>query len=81
MRDNFGIKRTCDNCAEACADKLPAWKCKALFRPSVDALKNRITELTSEVARLKKIKDIDGLKKLLREQIAYFAMILINRTK
>lgn len=79
MRDNFGIKKTCDNCAEACCDKLPAWKCKVLFRPSVDALKNRITELTREVALLKAIKDIDELKRLLKEQIAYLAMILRNR--
>ena len=79
MSPNLGIKRTCDNCAEACADKLPAWKCKALFRPTEDALKNRIAELTREVELLKAIKDIDGLKKLLREQIAYLAMILRNR--
>ena len=81
MSSDLGIKRTCDNCAEACADKLPAWKCKVLFRPSVDALKNRITELTREVAQLKAIKDIDGLKTLLRENIANIAMILINRQK
>ena len=79
MSSNLGIKRTCDNCAEACAEKLPAWKCKALFRPTEDALKNRIAELTREVARLKAIKDIDGLKRLLKEQIAYLAMILRNR--
>lgn len=81
MRDNFGIKKTCENCAEACCDKLPAWKCKVLFRPSVDALKNRITELTREVAQLKAIKDIDELKTLLRENIANLAMILINRQR
>lgn len=81
MRDNFGIKKTCDNCAEACTDKLPAWKCKALFRPTEDALKNRIVELTREVAQLKAIKDIDELKTLLRENIANIAMILINRQK
>ena len=79
MSQNFGIKRTCDNCAEACTNKLPAWKCKALFRPTEDALKNRITELTREVALLKAIKDIDGLKRLFRENIAYLAMILRNR--
>lgn len=79
MRDNFGIKKTCENCAEACCDKLPDWKCKALFRPTEDALKNRIVELTCEVEQLKKIKDIDGLKKLLREQIAYLAMILKSK--
>lgn len=79
MIQNFGIKRTCDNCAEACTNKLPAWKCKALFRPTEDALKNRITELTREVALLKAIKDIDGLKRLFRENIAYLAMILRNR--
>ena len=66
-------------CAEACADKLPYWKCKALFRPTEDALKNRIVELTREVAQLKAIKDIDGLKKLLKEQIAYLAMILKSK--
>ena len=79
MSSNLGIKRTCDNCAEACAEKLPAWKCKALFRPTEDALKNRIAELTREVALLKAIKDIDELKRLLKEQIAYLAMILRNR--
>ena len=79
MSSNFGIKRTCDNCAEACAEKCPAWKCKALFRPTEDALKNRITELTREVAHLKAIKDVDALKRLLKEQIAYLAMILRNR--
>ena len=79
MRDNLGIKRICDNCSEACAEKLPAWKCKALFRHTEDALKNRITELTREVAHLKAIKDIDELKKLLKEQIAHLAMILRNR--
>lgn len=79
MSPNLGIKRTCDNCAEECADKLPAWKCKALFRPSEDALKNRIAELTREVEHLKAIKDIDELKKLLKEQIAHLAMILRNR--
>lgn len=79
MSQNFGIKRTCDNCAEACPERLPAWKCKALFRPTEDAFKNRIAELTREVALLKAIKDIDGLKRLLREQIAYLAMILRNR--
>lgn len=79
MSSNLGIKRTCDNCAEACTEKLPAWKCKALFRPTEDALKNRITELTREVAHLKATKDIDGLKRLLREQIAHLAMILRNR--
>ena len=79
MSPNFGIKRTCDNCAEACTEKLPAWKCKALFRPTEDALKNRIVELTREVAQLKAIKDIEGLKKLLREQIAYLAMILKSK--
>ena len=79
MSSNLGIKRTCDNCAEACAEKLPAWKCKALFRPTEDALKNRIADSTREVARLKAIKDIDGLKRLLKEQIAYLAMILRNR--
>ena len=79
MSSNLGIKRTCDNCAEACAEKFPAWKCKALFRPTEDALKNRIAELTREVAHLKAIKDIEGIKKLLREQIAYLAMILRNR--
>ena len=66
-------------CAEACAEKLPAWKCKALFRPTEDALKNRIAELTREVEHLKAIKDIDELKRLLKEQIAYLAMILRNR--
>ena len=76
---NLGIKRTCDNCSEACANKLPDWKCKALFRPSEDALKNRIAELTREVALLKAIKDIDSLKRLFRENIAYLAMILRNR--
>lgn len=81
MRDSLGIKKTCENCAEACCDKLPAWKCKVLFRPSVDALKNRITELTREVAQLKATKDIDELKTLLRENIANLAMILINRQK
>ena len=81
MSLNFGIKRSCDNCAEACCDKLPAWKCKALFRPTEDALKNRIVELTREVAQLKAIKDIDELKTLLRENIANIAMILINRQK
>ena len=81
MSSNLGIKKTCDNCAEACLEKLPAWKCKALFRPSEDALKNRIVELTREVAYLKSIKDIDELKRLLKEQIAHLAMILINRTK
>ena len=81
MSSNFGIKRSCDNCAEACCDKLPAWKCKALFRPTEDALKNRIVELTREVAQLKAIKDIDELKTLLRENIANIAMILINRQK
>ena len=79
MSQNFGIKRTCDNCAEACAEKLPAWKCKALFRPTEDALKNRITELTREVAHLKAIKDIDELKRLFRENIAYLAMILKSK--
>ena len=79
MSSNLGIKRTCDNCAEACTEKLPDWKCKALFRPTEDALKNRIAELTREVAHLKAIKDIEGIKKLLREQIAYLAMILRNR--
>ena len=79
MSSNLGIKRTCDNCAEACAEKLPAWKCKALFRPTEDALKNRIAELTREVAHLKTIKDIDELKRLFRENIAYLAMILRNR--
>ena len=79
MSSNFGIKRTCDNCAEACAEKLPAWKCKALFRPSEDALKNRIAELTREVAQLKAIKDIDELKKLLRENTANLAMILKSK--
>ena len=81
MSSNFGIKRTCDNCAEACTERLPAWKCKALFRPTEDALKNRITELTREVEQLKAIKDINELKRLLRENIANLAMILINRTK
>lgn len=79
MSSNLGIKRTCDNCAEACTDKLPAWKCKTLFRPSVDALKNRITKLTREVAQLKAIKDIDGIKKLLRENTANLAMILKSK--
>lgn len=79
MRDSLGIKKTCENCAEACCDKLPAWKCKVLFRPSVDALKNRIAELTREVAHLKAIKDIDSLKKLLKKQIAYLAMILKSK--
>ena len=79
MSSNLGIKRTCDNCAEACTYKLPAWKCKALFRPTEDALKNRIAELTREVEHLKAIKDIDELKRLLKEQIAYLAMILRNR--
>lgn len=69
MRDNFGIKKTCENCAEACCDKLHDWKCKALFRPTEDALKNRIVELTREVAHLKAIKDIEGIKKLLRENM------------
>ena len=81
MSSNFGIKRTCDNCTEACAEKLPAWKCKALFRPSEGALKNRIAELNREVAQLKAIKDIDGIKKLLRENTANLAMILVNRIK
>lgn len=79
MSSNLGIKRTCDNCAEACTDKLPAWKCKAFFRPTEDALKNRIAELTREVAHLKAIKDIDSLKKLLKKQIAYLAMILKSK--
>lgn len=79
MSSNFGIKRTCDNCAEACTDKLPAWKCKALFRPSEDALKNRINELNREIKLLKAIKDIDGLKKLLRENIANLAIILKSK--
>lgn len=79
MRGNFGIKKTCENCAEACAEKLPAWKCKALFRPSVDALKNKINELNREVKLLKSIKDIDGLKKLLRENAANLAMILKSK--
>ena len=79
MSPNFGIKRTCDNCAEACFEKLSAWKCKALFRPTEDALKNRIAELTREVEHLKAIKDVDELKRLLKEQIAYLAMILRNR--
>ena len=79
MSSNLGIKRTCGNCAEACTDKLPAWKCKALFRPTEDALKNRIAELTREVAKLKAIKNIDELKRLFRENIAYLAMILRNR--
>ena len=78
---NLGIKRTCDHCAEACADKLPDWKCKALFRPTEDSLKNRIVELTREVEQLKAIKDIDELKTLLRENIANLAMILINRQR
>lgn len=79
MSSNLGIKKTCDNCAEACFEKLPAWKCKALFRPSEDALKNRIVELTREVAHLKSIKDIDELKRLLKEQIAHLAMILKSK--
>lgn len=79
MSPNFGIKRTCENCAEACCDKLPAWKCKALFRPTEDALKNRIVELTREIKLLKAIKDIDELKRLFRENIAHLAMILRNR--
>lgn len=79
MSSNFGIKRTCDNCAEACTEKLPVWKCKALFRPTEDALKNRIAELTREVTLLKAIKDIDELKRLLKEQIAHLAMILRKR--
>ena len=79
MRDNLGIKRTCDNCAEACVEKLPVWKCKALFRPTEDALKNRIAELTREVAHLKAIKDIAELKRLFRENIAYLAMILKSK--
>lgn len=77
--NNFGIKRTCDNCAEACAEKLPAWKCKALFRPSIDALKEKIREQQTEIERLKKIANIDELKKLLREHTAYLAAILRNR--
>lgn len=79
MRDSLGIKKTCENCAEACCDKLPAWKCKVLFRPSVDALKNKINELNREVKLLKSIKDIDGLKKLLRENAANLAMILKSK--
>ena len=63
MSSNLGIKKTCDNCAEACAEKLPAWKCKTLFRPTEDALKNRIAELT----------------RLLKEQIAHLAMILKSK--
>lgn len=76
---NLGIKRTCDNCAEACTEKLPDWKCKTLFRPSEDALKNRIVELTREVAHLKSIKDVDELKRLLKKQIAHLAMILKSK--
>ena len=75
----LGIKIDCTNCRENCPQKLEKWKCARIFTPNREALIARIYELQRRVKMLEELKDIEGIKRELRKNIAALANILRQR--